>query len=181
MELQDIDKAFKVSNTINKSGMIYFRIPNENFSLYGVYYDETYSRFLRMDWNIASQVNDGVKLLAPNTSGGRIRFATDSKKFEISVTYDELVIMSHMAIEGSSGFMLIEENEDGATSFYKMLPPTSEQKAGYTLSIDLPGEKIRNYILWFPLYNGVSSLTIGLEEKALVNKGREYRDIKPIL
>ena len=62
-----------------------------------------------------------------------------------------------------------------------MLAPTSEQNKGYTLSVNLPTGKMRNYILWFLLYNQVSSLTIGLDEDAKVTHGSVYRDIKPIL
>ena len=40
---------------------------------------------------------------------------------------------------------------------------------------------MRDYILYFPLYNPVRSLSIGLEKGARVDHGKKYKDIKPIL
>lgn len=181
MKLQEVDNRFIVNEEINGDGWRRYKIPHSSFDLYGVFYDEKNHRFARMEQDVADQTNEGVQILAPHAAGGRLRFSTDSDKLEIVVTYNELWKMSHMALEGSGGFMLVEENEDGSTGFYKMLPPTFEQEKGYTLSINLPSGKMRNYILWFPLYNQVTSLTIGLDEKARVGAGRKYRDIKPIL
>ena len=181
MKLQDVDKRFIVNETITENGIKRYNIPHSSFDLYGIFYDEKNGRFMRMDKDIADQVNEGVKILAMHTCGGRLRFSTDSDKLEIIVTYAELWRMSHMALEGSGGFMLVEENEDGSTGFYKMLSPTFDQLNGYTLSVHLPTGKMRNYILWFPLYNQVTGLTIGLDEKATVTSGRKYKEMKPIL
>lgn len=181
MNLQDIDKAFKIGKNVQNENLVYYDIPNKKFDLYGVFYDKEKSCFLRMDLETATKVNNGVRLLTANTSGGRLRFSTNSKRLEIRVKYNQLNIMSHMALEGSSGFMLIEESEDEASCFCKMLPPTIDQKNGYNLQIDLLGGKMRDYILWFPLYNEVTSLTIGLEKNAKIENGKKYKKIKPIL
>ena len=181
MSLQDIDKNFKLGQIENTEELVYYDIPNENFDLYGVFYDKENKCFLRMDYKKACKVSQGVKVFCKNTSGGRLRFSTDSKKLEIRVNYNDLNIMSHMAIEGSSGFMLVCENDDETVGFCKMLPPTWEQKTGYTLQIDLPNSKMQNYTLWFPLYNDVKTLTIGLTKNSKVTNGKKYKDIKPIL
>ncbi|MBQ9482327.1 MAG: hypothetical protein IJU84_09195 [Clostridia bacterium] len=181
MKLQEIDKKFVVNETIREDGLKRYRIPNKNFALYGVDYDERRGCFMRMDGEIAQCVSDGVAWLSQHTSGGRLRFSTDSDVFEITVKYDELWKMSHMALEGSAGFMLVEEYEDGTAGFYKMLPPDWDDNTGYTITVNLPTGKMRYYTLWFPLYNGVSELIIGLNANANVGDGRKYRDIKPIL
>lgn len=181
MGIEKIDKAFKIGKTIVDGGLKRYILPNDNFDLYGVYYDIYKNKFYRMDSSIADVISDGVKLLATYTSGGRIRFSTNSSKFEISVKYDSLCNMSHMALEGSSGFMLVEENQDGSNGFYKMFAPSADQKDGFAYSIDLPSDKMRSYILWFPLYNEISELIISFDEKAKVEKGRSYRKEMPIL
>ncbi|MBQ7308376.1 MAG: hypothetical protein IJW82_07625 [Clostridia bacterium] len=181
MNLQDIDKAFALNQNIKHQDMVYYSIPNDNFDLYGVFYDKKTSQFTRMDLSVASKVNNGVKVLATNTSGGRLKFSTNSTRLEINVTYNQLNVMSHMAIEGSSGFMLLEENNCETIGFCKMLPPTSDQKTGYNLSVELPKGKMRDYVLWFPLYNQVKSLTIGLDKDCKVSNGKKYKEIKPIL
>lgn len=181
MKIQDVDKRLSVKSVAENAKIRYYDVPNEKFSLYGVYYDTEASRFVRMDNETATSVSEGVKFLNAHTAGGRLRFSTNSEFFSISVTYDNLEIMSHMAIEGQGGFILVEENDDGTTGFFKILPPQFGQGKGFSLSTELPKGRIRNYILWFPLYNGVNSLKIGLSEGAEVGQGRKYADIKPIL
>jgi hypothetical protein len=156
-----------------------YTIPNEKFALYGVYYDKTEECFVRVSNDVAKTVNEGVEVLYMHTAGGRVRFGTNSTKFELTVEIEGFWIMSHMTIVGQAGFMLLEETPLGETKFVKMLAPTSTQQTGFTISVYLQGWEIRNYILWFPLYNGgrIKKVTIGLDENATVTKGREYRDI----
>jgi hypothetical protein len=101
MKLQDVDKRFIVNETIGENGIKRYTIPHSSFDLYGIFYDAKNSRFARMDQDIANRTNEGVQILASHTSGGRLRFSTDSDKLEIIVTYKELWRMSHMALEGS--------------------------------------------------------------------------------
>ena len=181
MNVQEIDKNLTVGDAVCKDGMAYYTIPDDRFALHGVFYDEKTSRFMRLDGDVAAAVSEGVSRLAQHTAGGRLRFSTDSAKLTLTVTYDGMWIMPHMAMAGANGFMLVEENEDGETGFFKMLPPTADQTKGYTISADLPTGKMRQYILYFPLYNRVTGLTVGLEETARVGRGRAYKDVKPIL
>ena len=66
-----------------------------------------------MDLSIADSVSEGVGTLSRHTAGGRLRFATDSSVFQLTVDYDFLWLMSHMPLTGSSGFSLFEETENG--------------------------------------------------------------------
>ena len=181
MGIKNIDKNFVLYNTSYcENGMDYYAIPNANFDLYGVFFDGN-NGFLRMPLDIATSVSDGVRQLCNNTTGGRVRFATNSDNFEIKVTYDEFWPMQHMPIVGQGGFILIEEKNDGTRHIVRILPPDFSDAKGYTASTKLKGEGMRNYILYFPLYNEVKSLTIGLDAGAIVEKGYKYKDIKPIL
>jgi lysophospholipase L1-like esterase len=78
--------------------------------------------------------------------------------------------------------MLLEETKKG-TKLVKGFLPLFDQQKGFEGSADcnIKGGKTLDYILYFPLYNGVNSLEIGLDEGASVGHGRVYRDIKPIL
>ena len=181
MPVQDIDKNLATGDAAGGEEMAYYAIPDDRFALYGVFYDERNARFMRLDGDVAAAVSEGVSRLAKYTAGGRLRFATDSAKLSLAVTYDGMWVMPHMALAGANGFMLVEENEDGSTGFFKMLPPNADQTRGYTLSVDLPAGKMRQYILYFPLYNRVSGLTIGLEKTARIGRGRAYKAVKPIL
>ncbi len=180
MKIKEVDPNFVINREpFTENGVRYYSIPNENFALYGVYYDKKREKFVRLDREIAKKVNAGVRTLSEHTAGGRLRFSTDSDVFVLQASYDYLGIKPHMAIEGQGGFALLEEKEDDV-ELVQIFPPTPKDKKGFTLSCHLP-RGMRNYILHFPLYNPINSLTIGLDESASVAKGKEYRSVKKII
>ena len=178
MKIEKIDPNFKKAEQ-KCADTVSYTIPCEGFELYGVSYDKKLGKFTRMDMDIAEKVSDGVKILATNTSGGRLRFSTDAKHIGISVTYPWLTQMSHMPLTGSCGFVLLEKV--GKT--YKNIAtfrPSCEDTAGYSGSVEVGGGK-REYLLFFPLYNDVSSFEIILDSSAQLFEPEKYKETEPIL
>jgi two-component system response regulator CssR len=133
-----------------------------------------------MNHNVAQEVSDKVGYLATQTSGGRLRFSTDSSVIGISVKYPSLHPMSNMPLTGSCGFALVEKTGD----IYKTVAifrPQPDEKNGYTGEVKIKSQGRHEYILFFPLYNAVSELNIYLDESAKLYEPEEYRDIAPIL
>ena len=160
MKIEKIDKNFSLRDKVCIEGdRAQYNLPHSAFSLYGIFYDEKEKRFVRMDLSIADSVSEGVGTLSRHTAGGRLRFATDSSVFQLTVKYDFLWLMSHMPLTGSSGFSLFEETDKGEM-FIKNLAPISSDVKGFTAEIALKGDKVREYILYFPLYNDVKSVAM---------------------
>ena len=180
MKIEKIDKNFDLRGAVEEGERIRYTLPHPAFALYGVVYDEKEGRFARMNLDVADGVSEGVGTLSRHTTGGRLRFATDSSALQLTVAYDYLWLMSHMPLTGSSGFSLFEETEEGEI-FIKNLAPISSDAHGFTAEIPLKGGVMRNYILYFPLYNDVKEITIALDKNAQVKAGKKYRDELPIL
>ena len=182
MEIKKLDHNFAEENA-QGGGMKYYNIPEEPFDLYGVYFCEKEQKFVRMDGDVARSVSQYVGGLYANTAGGRIRFSTDSDIIELKVTYDELHAMSHMPLTCSCGFMLIDETEREPAYVYAFRPSNNGKNAnGFSDATKIKTRKgMRKYILYMPLYNNVTSLTIGVAENAAVDHGRNYRVFDPIL
>ena len=180
MDITKIDENFKAQTVITANGKTTYAIPSESFSLHGITYDSQEKRFVRMPLDVAKTVSEGVGYLAKHTAGGRLCFATDSKSLEITVTYSGLEMMQHMPLTGSAGFSLFERTPSGE-QFIANLTPCPHQNDGFTAAASLADEKMREYVLYFPLYNNVSSLSVALDEKASVKKGKAYREVLPIL
>ncbi|MBR2375329.1 MAG: hypothetical protein IKA88_03470 [Clostridia bacterium] len=182
MGIEKVDKNFIIqySEGMDSTKKDYYRIPSEPFDLYGIEYDYARERFSRIDYNLAESVNENIAYLSVHTAGGRLRFSTDSNSLELVVRYQEFAPMAHIPCTGSSGFMLLEERENGCTIAAQFAPQVNN-KDGYILNRVLPGSGMQNYILHFPLYNEVLDLTIGVEKGAKVGHGKKYRDTKPIL
>ena len=181
MKIEKIDKNFSLREKIDIEGdRVHYSLPHSAFSLYGIFYDEKEQCFARMNCAIADSLGEGIGTLSRHTAGGRLRFATDSSVLQLTVKYDFLWLMSHMPLTGSSGFSLFEETEKGEI-FIKNLAPISSDAYGFTAETPLKGGVIRNYILYFPLYNDVKEITIALDKNAQVKAGKKYRDELPIL
>lgn len=178
MKIEQIDANFSTSSAITKEGKSFYQIPHPSFALYGVFYDEK-KGFLRMDYDLAFQISEGVRSLTTFTAGGRLRFKTDSLSLGISVAYASLCKMSHMSLT-NMGFSLFEV-VDGVEKFVGIMPPKFTDENGYEATLSLKGGKMREYILYFPNYNEVASLSIVLDETAHVEQGTPYRNVKPIL
>ena len=180
MGIEKIDANFSLKEKIATDDAVVYDIPSEKFSLHGIFYDENNKTFMRMDGDVAKSVSENVYVLSKRLAGGRLRFATDSTFIRLAVTYEDFCLMSHMPLTGSSGFSLFEETENGEV-FVKSIAPVSSEKKGFTQSVALAGGKMRQYTLYFPLYNEVLSLSLAFEKGSKVEKGKPYRDVAPIL
>ena len=180
MGIEKIDKNFAEYKSVTIGGRRAYVIPSPCFSLHDVFFDEKENCFLRMDSKVASSVSEGVEFLNHQTAGGRLCFSTDSKTLEIEVAYKSLDAMPHMPLTGSSGFTLFEITEQGE-EFISNLTPTFANIYGFKAAANVSGGTMKKYVLYFPLYQNVSSLVIMLDEAARVQKYNPYRDIAPIL
>lgn len=181
-ELEKVDKNFDLNRRSGAdTALNYYSIPHPSFDLYGVFYDEKYGGFLRLPREIAETVSHGVAWLNGNTSGGRLRFSTDSSIIELKATYDFLGVPPHMSLLGKAGFILLEERGRDK-KYINICVPKVENEKGFTANTKIDGtKKMRNYIIYFPLYQWTRSLTIGLEKNAKVENGKSYKDLDPIL
>lgn len=180
MDISKIDENFKALPTSMEGGKATYVIPNDGFSLHGVFYDSEEKCFLRMPLSVAATVSEGVAYLSHHTAGGRLCFATDSKTLEIVVQYKILEAMPHMAITGSAGFTLCKKTKDGERFLVNLMPHFGCGD-GFTAAAELAGEGVQEYVLYFPLYNNVTGLSVRLDEGATVRKSKAYRDVLPIL
>jgi len=178
MEISKIDKNFE-TKPVFKGGKIY-KVPSENVSLFGLLYSGEIG-FYRMPTEIADKVSPGVSYLNKHTAGGRVAFTTDSKNITVHVEYDNLEKMFHMPLTSQAG-MSICEIKDGKEVHFCTFALTFENDKGYTLSIPKrKGNKTRNYIIYFPLYNMVKKFSIEIDKNASINPFNPYKDEKPIL
>lgn len=180
MSVKKYDVNFETRKEKFEKDLQEFVIPHGNFSLYGVQYDYENGCFCRMPNAVAKTVSEGVEYFSKNTAGGRVRFSTDSSALQIKATYRILELMQHMPITGSGSFTLFEETENGEKYIHNFSPLPKEQTC-FCDNVKLQGGKMRKYILYFPLYNDVKTLTVGLEKGAKIGKGKSYRNVAPIL
>ena len=125
---------------------------------------ETTRPFDRIPDDFAAKIPAGVRELGKNTAGLLTRFRTDADS--IRVKYALLsgnLAMPHMPATGVSGLDLYAL-EDGKWCWVACTMPTVQANA-----VELAGglgRRMRDYLIYLPLYNGVESLSIGVAEDA---------------
>ncbi len=181
MSIEKIDKNFDLRQKINVDGAKVYDIPSHCFSLFGVYFDALADRFVRMASKVAAKISAGVYSLNMHTAGGRLCFSTDSSFLQLAVRYSVFTEMSHMPLTGSGGFSLFEMTENGERHVANFTPIHQTDKNGYVASVSLGKGGMRQYVLYFPLYNQVNRLSLALEGGAKVEPWNPYRNLAPIL
>lgn len=174
MKICEIDRNFVVETSDGKN-IKFYDSKNDIFDTYGVFYEN--DSYRRIPSKV--KISKGVDELSCNTSGGRIRFKTNSRYVCIRCELPKyhLVNMSDIA---STGFdMNIIENNAMYTKVFQM--PYDYDYTGYESLVDLKNQNDKYITINFPLYNTVNKLQIGIEETAYVEKGKKYRNSKPVV
>lgn len=176
------DPNLYVADTVEKDGARFFDVRNAPFDIYGLYNYREEPEFKRMPDAVAESVSEGVRELYKNTSGGRVRFCTDSPYIIIRAKMPRITHFPHMALTGSSGFDLyIDDEKTGKSTYYRTFAPPFDMTDGYESKVELEEKGFHYITVHFPLYNDVTELYIGLAEGSLLGGGLRYRDIAPIV
>jgi hypothetical protein len=150
--------------------------------LEGQGWSDTKAPYDRLPAKAEGVVRDAVWNLSRQSAGICVRFRTDAPTIHARWTVvNKNLALPHMAATGVSGLDLYVRHEGRwrwlATGFPKVAPTNSAQLVA-TLE---PAE--REYRLYLPLYNSVSSVEIGIPSQNALAKGEPFpagRD-KPIL
>lgn len=180
MDIEKIDENLKSNAVQDEIDGDVYAIPCEPFRLYGITYSEEERRFIRFPQTFAESVSSALIRIAQMTAGGRLRFSSDTEFVEIGVTYSKPSQTAHMTLIGQSGFMLLEETENGISPYVRPLAPSFHHEHGFTARVAADG-KLHDYILYFPLYCDVKTLTLKFSKGATVAAGKRYRREKPVL
>ena len=175
--IEEIDRNFAVTSDLGRDDIRFFDVKKTPEYLFGLRFDKT--RFMRMPEQVAATFSDGIVSLNRCTSGGRIRFRTNSPFVAISIQLSRHEVMRHMAPSGSAGFDLYVNGR-----FYQAyLPSASDMMKDYDRIVDFHDARPceREIMIHFPLYNRVDRVHIGVQEAATVSAPTPYAVERPVV
>lgn len=146
----------------------------------GQAWQETKAPFDRLPAKAEKKVRDAVWGLSRHSAGLCARFVTNAGaiKAKWSLTSGNLA-MPHMPATGVSGLDLYVRSDDGLWRWLANGRPTAQSNEA-TLASGLPPlrtpTETREFLLYLPLYNGVSAVEIGLPADAKLSKAEPYRN-----
>lgn len=189
MDIREIDKNFDTSFTPPED-IEWHSVRELPFSIHGVYYSEGEGAFRRMPRDIAEAMNDRVSVLSRYTSGGRVRFATDSPYVAVRVEEPFVAPVSHMTMAGKYGLTVFMDS-----IYRKTVMPSYEAIVNADPSRSGSGKIIFDGIsrrssqsaqtyqteIFMPLYSSVNAMYVGVKKGCILRKPREYTYKKPML
>lgn len=173
------DKDLTVEKKIRMDGLEFFNINTQPFEIRGVFYEN--GKYRRLPESLGESLNEGLKYNYTNTSGGRVRFKTDSSVIAISVKMNGICKMSHCALTGSTGFDMYYNEGEKYKYFGTFIPPFDVTDEGFESKHDFKTTKLREITINFPLYSGVSEFNIGVCEGSILEKPNVYKCETPIV
>lgn len=131
-------------------------------------FDDTLSYYNRLPGRAKDKVRKQVWDLSQQSAGISVRFNTDSPAIHVryNLTSTRLA-MPHMPATSVSGVDLYAKDGEGRWRWVSALK-ANKQEINSRLVGNLlnPGDKLREFMLYTPLYNGLTDLRIGVTDKA---------------
>ena len=153
------------------------------FSVHGVVYDKEEGEYLRLPTGVAKAVSPHVEVLSRMTSGGRVRFKTDSPYVAIYCRAPKCGAMPHMPVTGSHGFSVYRDGK-----FAGKVTPTVDEVVNpheegiiFDGVVKLGSAAESEIEIYMPLYGGVCELLVGVKGGSKILPAREYTYKKPVV
>ena len=143
---------------------------------------ETKSPYDRLPAKAEGKVREAVWGLSRDSAGMCVRFVTDATTIHARWTLTKAKLeMPHMAATGVSGLDLYAKDDKGRWRWVAVGKPTAQTTTQKLAEGITPGK--REYLIYLPLYNGVSSVEIGVPAANSIEKGAAYAGdrAKPIV
>ena len=176
-----VDKNLVIDVNIKSDDLVWHNALNAPLEVFGVEFSDGLYR--RMPGYVAKSVSEKVYVLHSNTSGGRIRFRTDSPSIAVFVRYTSIYRSSHFPLLGSAGLDLYVKGEGDAVEHYEasFMPPY-DMEDHYASRYDfMDGTAMREVTVNMPLYSDVSEILIGVVEGSELLPPLPYTSDKKIV
>lgn len=155
------------SSTLNEDSIVYR--DGRTFDVIGKYHSENH--WGRFPERYKNTLRENVWNLGRNSAGIGIRFRTNATTIMVRWTVTNVTDLKHMPATGVRGVDLYAL-EDGAWQYVKTGFPSAAPKSESTLLSKGDGD-FREYLLNLPLYDGVVSIEIGVNESARLTRAED--------
>lgn len=170
-------RAQQLSSTRIADGTSWYDI--RELGLEGKGWNETKDPYDRLPGQAEGRVSEAVWKLSQHSAGLSVRFITDSPRISARWTLrNPGLALPHMPASGVSGLDLYAKIK-GRWRWLGLGRPDKSPTNTQILTSNLPpGE--REYMLYLPLYNGVQSVEVGIEEGTRLRKSHPQTQ-KPVV
>ncbi len=182
IDIEKLDKNLVPNGNTKREDAVFYSVREEPFQIYGLYNPKTERPFRRMPTEYTSRVEkaEGYTLMQSMTPGARVRFKTDSPYIILRAETPSITpYTAGGTLTAMKGFDLYFV-EDGEERYYRSFRPPVSFTEGYEAILEIP-EGMHDMVLYFPMYNQLTDVYLGLKDTAKLSSGGRYAVEKPIL
>jgi hypothetical protein len=139
----------------------------DGLMLTGQGFAESHVKYGRLPAAMGKVFRPDLYGLGTNSAGIAVRFSSNSRAIAVRWTVRGNGTMNHMASTGIKGFDLY--SLDRGKWYYAGTAIPEAKTSVRTVAQNMSGD-MREYIAYFPLYDGVESVEIGVEQDAVIGK-----------
>jgi len=172
MDIQKIDKLMNI-NEVESSNTRWLSPMSVPFVIMGFPWIEKDRVYRRLPLKPNYEIPNNVDILADCTSGGQIRFTTNSKSIKIWVKLTGLANMNHMPATGQCGFdCYISHNGE---LYYCSTTTYDHTKIEYQYELyKCDGSILKDVVINFPLYQGVEEVFVGVDNESGIYQSEKF-------
>lgn len=140
-----------------------------DYRIVGKGFTDTESFFDRLPASFKEGCREELWTLSTNTAGMAVRFCTNSKSIAVKWTVRQQMNMGHMTSIGIRGVDLYRLTDRGWQHVNSGFP-SSKNKENSDMLIENMDGQVAEYMLYLPLYDGVSDIQIGIDRDAEIGQ-----------
>lgn len=170
----------KLARADPKKDVLWYDV--QKLTIEGKGWQNTKEPFDRLPAKAEKMVRPAVWGLSRDSAGICVRFVTNAPEIHARWTLrSKRLEMVHMPATGVSGLDLYVQGKDGKWRWLGIGRPTGQTSEAVLVDGIPAGE--RNYLLYLPLYNGVTAVEVGIAKKYQLAKAeaRSAQRQKPIV
>ena len=174
-DVTKIDKYMQVGKA-DETGLAWLDPWEAPFQLSGLYRFNDEKKFQRIPKEMMEGLRPGLLSLAKCTAGVQLRFRSDTTRVNLAVSVPKCRQSALQPQAGQYGFDLYVDG------IYWSLTQVTDNSKPYRFELfNCQPAKMREFVLNFPLYNGVNYLRIGLDENAKLEAPTPHAISRPVV
>lgn len=179
MDVTKIDRNMTVKK-VNTEGIKWISADEAPVQLLGFKWHQQDKTYRRLPLEPKHKLSSAVHSLANHTSGGQARFRTNTKRLLIRAKIHKSKVRYHMTQVGSCGFDLYRGV--GNNAVFAGMTKFEWDATEFVAQAHFDSSRsMSDFTLNFPLYNGVYSVEIGIDEKAKLEAPTQLSSDKPVV
>ncbi|MDD6799846.1 MAG: SGNH/GDSL hydrolase family protein [Firmicutes bacterium] len=159
--------------------MKYFNCTEAPIKVYGLAYNGEGGRFWKMHESVVDKVSAEICNLGRRNTGGRIRFATNSKKYSVRVKLQTLHNDYNFSIVGGAGCDVYTGSRDNIHFVGRIFPMDYSKDCMDNTAEFKKSDKIETITINLPRNESVCECEIGIEDDAELFAPEPYTYEKP--